>query len=118
VVSEAVRRSRFTGLRAWWVQRLSALYLLLFTAFVLVSLSAQPIHAYPQWRAWMARPSTSLALMVFVAALLAHMWVGLRDVLLDYARPAGLRATLLVAVAGGLLGIGGWLSWVLLALHA
>ena len=45
------------------------------------------------------------------------MWVGLRDVLLDYAKPAGLRHGLLAAVALGLLGLGVWLLAILLRLQ-
>jgi succinate dehydrogenase / fumarate reductase membrane anchor subunit len=112
-----VVRARFTGLKAWWVQRVSALYMLLFILFVLASFALRPMRAFPEWLAWMARPDTSAAFLVFFAALLGHMWVGLRDVLLDYARPAGLRRLLLSAVALGLLGLGGWLFWILLRLQ-
>lgn len=111
-------RSRFTGLKAWWVQRVSALYMLLFVLFLLTSFALQPLHAFPQWHAWLARPGTSIAFLVFFAALLGHMWVGLRDVLLDYAKPAGLRNALLAAVAVGLLILGAWLLWILLLLQA
>ncbi len=110
-------RARFTGLKAWWVQRVSAVYMLLFVLFLLYSIAMQPLQAFPQWHAWMARPDTSLAFLVFFAALLGHMWVGLRDVLLDYGRPAGLRHVLLATVAFGLLGLGLWLAWILLRLQ-
>ncbi|MEO8924337.1 MAG: succinate dehydrogenase, hydrophobic membrane anchor protein [Caldimonas sp.] len=109
-------KARFTGLKAWWVQRVSAVYLLLFVLFMLYSFAVQPLQAFPQWHAWMARPVTSLAFLAFFAALLGHMWVGLRDVLLDYGRPAGLRHVVLAAVALGLLGLGIWLLWILLRL--
>lgn len=109
---------RFTGLKAWWVQRVSAVYMLCFVLFLLVSFALHPLQTYPRWHAWMARPSTSAAFMVFFVALLGHMWVGLRDVLLDYARPAGLRRVLLAAVAFGLLGLVLWLLWILLRLQA
>ncbi len=99
------------------MQRASAACMLLFVLFVLASLAYQPLRTFPQWHAWMARPVTSVAFLAFSAALLGHMWVGLRDVLLDYAKPAGLRDGLLVAVACGLLGIGVWLLWILLRLH-
>lgn len=33
-------RVRFTGLQVWWVQRVSALYMLLFVIFLLCSSSA------------------------------------------------------------------------------
>lgn len=91
--------------------------MLLFVLFLLYSIGLHPLHAYTQWRSWLARPAISLAFGVFFAALLAHMWVGLRDVLLDYARPAGLRRVLLAAVAAGLLGLGLWLLSILLRLH-
>ena len=47
-----------------------------------------------------------LAFVLFFAALLSHLWVGLRDVLLDYAKPARVRNALLELVAFGLLGLG------------
>ena len=75
------------------------------------------MHAYPQWRAWIASPGIWLAFLAFGGALLTHMWVGLRDVLLDYARPAGVRNGLLIAVALGLAGIGVWVLSILLRLH-
>jgi succinate dehydrogenase / fumarate reductase membrane anchor subunit len=65
----------------------------------------------------MARPVTSAVFLALFAALLGHMWVGLRDVLLDYARPAGLRRQLLSAVAIGQLGLGLRLVWILLRLQ-
>ncbi len=104
-------------MRAWWVQRVSAVCMLLFILFVLAALGLRPMHAYAEWKGWVARPEISLVFLAFVAALLAHMWVGLRDVLLDYARPARVRNGLLVAVALGLGGIGVWMLSILLPLH-
>lgn len=109
---------RFTGLRAWWVQRISAIYMLLFVLFLLYSLGWHPLHDHAQWQAWMSRPAISVAFLVFFAALLGHMWVGLRDVLLDYAKPAALRRGLLAAVAAGLIGLAVWLLVILARLHA
>ena len=109
---------RFTGLKAWWVQRVSALYMLLFVVFMLYSFALQPLQTFSKWHAWLARPSTSVAFLVFFAALLGHMWVGLRDVLLDYAKPASLRRSLLAAIALGLLGLGAWVLSILLRLQA
>ena len=110
-------RVRFTGLKAWWVQRLSAVYMLLFVLFLLYSFALQPLREFPRWHDWVARPGISVAFLAFFAALLGHMWVGLRDVLLDYAKPAGLRHGLLAAVALGLLGLCIWLLVILLRLQ-
>ena len=111
-------RVRFTGLKAWWVQRVSAVYMLLFVVFLLYSFALQPLRTFSQWHAWLAGPSISVAFHFFFAALLSHMWVGLRDVLLDYAKPTNLRRSLLAAVALGLLGLGAWVLSILLRLQA
>jgi succinate dehydrogenase / fumarate reductase membrane anchor subunit len=108
----------FTGLAAWWVQRASAIYMLVFIVFLLGAFALHPLHSYPEWRAWVASPGVSSALLVFFAALLSHMWVGLRDVLLDYARPAGVRHVLLGLLAVGLLGTAAWVVWLLVRLQA
>ena len=43
-----------------------------------------------------------LGTMFFVAALLYHAWVGMRDIVMDYVKPAGLRLALEALVAGAL----------------
>ncbi|WP_084153790.1 succinate dehydrogenase, hydrophobic membrane anchor protein [Simplicispira psychrophila] len=111
-------RSGPTGLPAWLVQRASALYLLLFVVFLLGFFVVHPLHSYAEWKSWVARPAITLALAVFFAALLSHMWVGLRDVLLDYARPAGLQKTLLWLVALGLCACAVSVAWLLAIQHA
>ncbi len=58
----------------------------------------------------------AIAAGVFFVALLSHMWVGLRDVLLDYAKPAGLRRVLLALVAAALLGLATWVLLIFLRL--
>jgi len=108
---------RFTGLAAWWVQRASAACMLLFVVVALAAFALFPRPLYVEWRSWVSSPGVSLAILAFSAALLSHMWVGLRDVLLDYAKPAGLRRLLLALVAGGLFGIALWMVLILARLQ-
>ena len=110
-------RSRFTGPRAWLVQRVSAVYMLFFFVFLLGYFSLYPLHTYAEWRSWLTNSGITLAIVAFFAALLSHMWVGLRDVLLDYARPAVLRRLLLGTLGVGLLGTAAWVIRILLRLH-
>lgn len=91
--------------------------MLLFLLFLLVSVAFHPLTGHQQWQAWVARPGITLAFLFFFAALLSHLWVGLRDVLLDYAKPAGLRNALLGLVALGLLGLGVWVLAILFGLQ-
>lgn len=106
----------FSGLAAWWVQRLSAVYMLAFVVFLIVTFALHPVHDHAQWQEWVARPSSTAALLTFFAALLSHMWVGLRDVLLDYAKPPALQYLLLATVAGGLLAIAIAVVWILVSI--
>lgn len=99
------------------MQRASAIYMLLFVLFLSWSFAFRTVADYAHWHAWMARPGITLAVFVFFVALLAHLWVGLRDVLLDYARPTGVRNGLLAAVGLGLLGVGLWVLSILSRLH-
>ena len=92
--------------------------MLLFVVFLLYSFALQPPRTFSQRHAWLALPSTSVAFLVFFAALLGHMWVGLRDVLLDYAKPASLCCSLLAAIVLGLLGLRAWVLSILLRRQA
>mgnify|MGYP000399453179 CR=1 FL=1 len=91
--------------------------MLVFLVLVLVSMAVHPLAGHAQWRAWVAHPGITLAFGLFFAALLSHLWVGLRDVLLDYAKPAGVRNALLALVALGLLGLGVWVLVMLVRLQ-
>lgn len=91
--------------------------MLVFVLFLVGSFSLYPLHSYAQWRTWVGHPGITIAFFAFFAALLSHMWVGLRDVLLDYARPPGVRRLLLGMLAAGLLGTGAWVLRILLQLQ-
>ncbi|MEO8630779.1 MAG: succinate dehydrogenase, hydrophobic membrane anchor protein [Betaproteobacteria bacterium] len=95
-------RKTVTGLRAWMVQRLSAVYMLLFILFSLIHFAVDPPHSYRAWHGWMMRSSVSIFSAVFFAALLAHAWVGVRDVIMDYVHSVAFRVFLLAALGFGL----------------
>lgn len=99
---------RASGLKAWVVQRITAVYLALFGVYLLLHFvfAAPADHAALQ--AWVSRPWVALGLLVFIPMLLAHAWVGIRDVFIDYVKPIGLRVAVLSAAALVLLASGLW----------
>ena len=105
-------KGAFSGTRAWLLQRLSALYLLGFTVFVLVRLAAGAPHSYETWREWMTSGGTSAAVLLFFVALLLHAWVGVRDVVMDYVHPFALRLIVLGLLAAGETAIGIWAAMI------
>lgn len=106
-----------TGLRAWLVQRVSAVYMLLFIVFVLIHFFVDPPHSYWAWLDWMTNSSVSIATTVFFAALLAHAWVGLRDVIMDYVHPLAIRVVVLALLGFGLAAMGVWVMRILWMRH-
>jgi len=106
-------RKNFTGLLAWLVQRITAVYMLLFIVFLLAHFLVDPPHSYPAWHGWMMGSSVSIATVVFFAALLAHAWVGVRDVILDYVHAMVFRVGLLVLLGFGLTALGVWVMRIL-----
>jgi len=102
------------GLRAWLLQRLSALYmgvyLLIFLFYMLIRAPA----GYLAWRETLAGPWMSLPMILFFMALLIHAWVGMRDVILDYVHDTALRLGMLTLIGLALLACGLWVLDILL----
>ena len=86
----------FSGLRAWLLQRISAVFFLLFAFYLALSLPWQ--QAVSAWVAWFT-PSHRLLVVAAVWLILGHAWVGLRNVLMDYIHAPALRLTLMLLVA-------------------
>ena len=107
-----------SGWLAWIVQRASALYMLAFLVAGLLWFLLDPPGSHPAWRARMAGVGTGIATAAFFAALLAHAWVGLRDVVLDYVRPRSLCGPVLTAVGVGLVAIAAWVLRILVMVRA
>jgi len=103
-----------SGLRAWMLQRVSAIYLALCFISVLTLLLTQRPVTYDAWRAWIAHPVVNIACMLFFIALVIHAWVGVRDVVIDYVRSTAVRFMLLVSVAASLLAMLVWAFRILL----
>ena len=101
------------GLRAWLVQRVSAIYLGIFILYAVLHFVTSAPDSYQEWRQWMASPLVSILWGLAMLSLLAHAWVGIRDVFIDYVKPASLRITLLSVLAFALLGYGIWAAQVL-----
>ena len=97
-----------SGLKAWFLQRATAIYLILFILYLLQQMIFNPPADYAAWRDWVAQPLVSLAMLLFFASLLLHAWVGIRDVIIDYVHPTAIRVSLLTVIGFGLVGCAAW----------
>jgi succinate dehydrogenase / fumarate reductase membrane anchor subunit len=108
---------QLSGLRAWTIQRISAIYIALFTLTVMIALVFKGMPAdHMAWRELLSTPLVNLAVMTFFLALLMHAWVGARDVIIDYVHPLAARFTSLAVAAIFLIVCGLWAARVLLNL--
>lgn len=103
-----------SGLRAWMVQRISAVYMALFGAYLVVHLGWFPPASYRAWQVWMSGTWVEIGTLLFFLALSLHAWVGVRDVVLDYVSAAGNRLLVLALVVTGLVAQMLWLMKILL----
>src|SRR5690606_16248876 len=97
------------GLRDWLSQRVTAVLMALFTLALLVQVifSTGPI-GYDKWAGIFSAQWMKVLTFSVIIALAWHAWVGLREILMDYIKPVGLRLALQVFSIVWLVGCAGW----------
>jgi succinate dehydrogenase / fumarate reductase membrane anchor subunit len=102
------------GLRDWLAQRVTAALMALFTLVVLaqVIFSKGPIE-YDKWAGIFSAQWMKALTFTIIIAMLCHVWVGLRDIWMDYIKPVGLRLSLQVFSIVWLVSCAGWAIQVL-----
>jgi succinate dehydrogenase / fumarate reductase, membrane anchor subunit len=106
--------SAHRGLVSFLVQRVTSIYLGGFTVYLVVHLLADPIRDYAAWKEYFAAGAVRLAWAIFIASLLAHVWVGLRSIYMDYVKPAALRFSVSLLTALALIAMALWSAQILL----
>jgi succinate dehydrogenase / fumarate reductase, membrane anchor subunit len=106
------------GTRGWLLQRLTAFFMAIYTVGFVACLLWHVPASQADWRALFAGPVVRVSTMFFFAALLYHAWVGMRDILMDYVKPTGLRLTLQTAVAATLVVYLIWSASILWGVRA
>jgi succinate dehydrogenase / fumarate reductase, membrane anchor subunit len=102
------------GLKDWLSQRITAGLMALFTFIVLaqVLLTKGPL-GYVGWANIFAPNWMKVLTFSVIVALAYHVWVGMRDVWMDYVKPVGIRLMLQVFTIVWLVGCMGWAIQVL-----
>jgi len=101
------------GLKDWLLQRLTAVVMAVYTLLLLAIVLWHGGLDYAVWQALFANAAFKLATFLFMAALLYHAWVGVRDIYMDYVKPVGVRLALQAASAGLLIAYLGWTIQIL-----
>ncbi len=101
------------GLRDWLSQRITATLMALFTLVVIVQILLPGEMGYDKWAGIFASQWMKVLTFVVIIALLMHVWVGMRDVWMDYVKPLAIRLALEVFTIVWLVGCAGWAIQVL-----
>ena len=102
------------GLRDWLSQRITAALMALFTILLLaqVIFSKGPI-GYDQWAGIFSAQWMKVLTFTVIIALVYHVWVGMRDIWMDYIKPVWLRLSMAVVTIVWLVACAGWAIQVL-----
>jgi len=109
MVSRVVTGAHY-GLRDWLAQRITAVIMAVYSIIAVAIFILNKNITYAVWRDLFSHGWMRVATLLFMASLAWHAWVGVRDILMDYIKPAGLRLTLQV---GTLLVIAGYMGWTI-----
>ncbi|WP_075792592.1 succinate dehydrogenase, hydrophobic membrane anchor protein [Massilia putida] len=101
------------GMRDWLAQRVTAIVMVVFTVILLASFLTGQNFTYEGWAGLFARQWFKLFTMVTFFGLFYHVWVGIRDIWMDYVKPVGIRLTLQIATVLWLLACAAWTVQIL-----
>ncbi|MBL8675624.1 MAG: succinate dehydrogenase, hydrophobic membrane anchor protein [Rhodospirillales bacterium] len=87
-----------SGTHHWWMQRVTAVALVLLVVWLAVSLTLHAPAGQAEARAWIASPVTMVMLILTVAAGLWHGALGLQVVIEDYIHAEGAKIAMILVV--------------------
>lgn len=102
------------GMRDWLAQRITASLMALFTLVVLghILLTKGPI-GYDKWAGVFSSQWMKVLTFTILIAMAYHIWVGMRDIWMDYVKPVAIRLGLQVFTMVWLTACTAWAIQVL-----
>lgn len=101
------------GVKDWLAQRVTAIVMVVYTVILLGTFFTAHDLSYEGWAGLFARQWFKLFSLVTFFGLFYHVWVGVRDIWMDYVKPVGLRLTLQIATVLWLLACAAWTVQIL-----
>lgn len=82
------------GLRDWVIQRVSAIFMAVYTIWLVAYLVCHSDLSYAEWHNLFSNMAVKVATLIFIVCMLAHAWVGMWTIFTDYVKPFVLRCVL------------------------
>ncbi|MBL8522710.1 MAG: succinate dehydrogenase, hydrophobic membrane anchor protein [Betaproteobacteria bacterium] len=86
------------GWQDWLAQRVTAVIMVLFSIVFIGFFVIKGSVSYADWKALFSSQLFRVLAVLFLFSVFYHAWIGIRDVLMDYIKPTGIRLTAQVAV--------------------
>ena len=101
------------GLGDWLAQRFTSIVMAIFTVAVIVQVLLPGPLDYYKWAGIFSRQWMKVLTFVVIVSMLYHVWVGMRDIWMDYVQPVTVRLSLQALTIAWLVGCAGWAVQVL-----
>jgi succinate dehydrogenase / fumarate reductase membrane anchor subunit len=79
------------GLRDWLIQRITAVVMAIYSVALAGYLLLQPRLNYDLWTGLFSGQLMRTFTLLFLLSLFFHAWIGIRNIVMDYVKPAGVR---------------------------
>jgi len=86
------------GIRDWLIQRVTAVVMVVYSLALAGYLLWQPYLNYNIWTALFSNLAVRSFSLLFLLSLFYHAWIGVRDIVMDYVKPPGIRLVIHVLV--------------------
>ena len=97
MVSRVVTGAHY-GLRDWLIQRVTAALMAAYSVALAGYLLLQPRLDYDVWTGLFSGQPMRTFTLLFLFSVLYHAWIGVRDIVMDYVKPTGVRLAIHVLV--------------------
>lgn len=86
------------GLHDWLVQRVTAVVMAVYVLAIAGWALLQPAFGYDVWTELFSSNLMRSFSLLFLLSLFYHAWIGVRDIVMDYVKPASVRLLIHVLV--------------------
>ena len=86
------------GLRDWVIQRVSAIFMAIYSIALIIYLLSHPGLTFTEWHHLFSYQWMKITTVLFLFCLMEHAWVGIWTIFTDYVKPFVLCSILNVVV--------------------
>jgi len=84
------------GLRDWFIQRVTAVAIGVYTIFLLGFFIKNPNLSFTQWQEFFSCKAMQIAGTLVVVSIITHAWIGLWTVCTDYIKCVWIRTSVIL----------------------